>query len=356
MSQHFEWQRDYERLITTKAELDKILRLTDDEKRAIDALKTAYPLKVSRHYLDLIDPGNPDDPLRRVIIPSTAELSHHPGEIDDDVHEDEARFQPVPGIVHRYQGKVLFIPSLGCPSHCRFCFRKGRKLQHLSENEGRAALDYIRNDESIRDVIITGGEPLYLDDGKLEHWITSIRAIEHVQIIRITTRAPIYVPSRITEELVSILRANRPLYMIFSFVHPRELTPDVERGIRMLADAGVVMLQQGPILHKVNDHPRILGELYERLVALQVIPYYAIWGIHTPGAEHFVVEGQEASAVVGALENQTSGFCVPHLVTIAKGDKVRMIGWSPDKAATHLRNRLSISNITAVLNGTGFSS
>ncbi|MCD4690933.1 KamA family radical SAM protein [bacterium] len=339
MEHRDEWQRDYDSLITTRAELDRIIKLTDEEKRTIDALKTAYPIKISRHYLNLIDPGDPNDPLRKMVIPTSEELAYHPGQQDDDVHEDEAKYQPCPGIIHRYEGKLLFIPALGCPSHCRFCFRKGRKVKHLSEDEGEAALNYIRTHTEIRDVIITGGEPLYLDDDEIEHWVSSIRAIDHVDIIRITSRAPIYVPSRITEKLVEMLRRYRPIYMTFSFVHPRELTPELERGIRMMADAGIVMLQQGPLLRGVNDDPEVLRELYERLVTLQVIPYYAIWGIHTPGAEHFVVDGQTASAVVGALENRTSGFCVPHLITIARGDKVRMMGWSPERAATHLRNR-----------------
>jgi len=186
---------------------------------------------------------------------------------------------------------------------------------------------------------VTGGEPLYLDDDELEDWVSSIRAIEHVEIIRITSRAPIYVPSRITEKLVAMLRQYRPIYMTFSFVHPREITPEIERGIRMMADAGIVMLQQGPLLRGVNDDPKVLKELYEKLVALQVLPYYAIWGIHAPGAEHFIVDGQTASAVIGSLENQTTGFCVPHLITIARGDKVRMMGGSPEQAAAHLKNR-----------------
>ncbi len=339
MDHRDEWQRDYERAVTTKSELERVIELSTGEKEAVESLKTEYPIKISRHYLNLLDPNDPDDPLRKVVIPTLDELVRRPGQHGDDVHADEARFQPCPGIIHRYPGKLLLMPTLGCPSHCRFCFRKGHKVQHLSQNEADVALDYIKADESIRDVIITGGEPLFLSDEELEFWVSSVRAIEHVQIVRITSRAPIYVPSRITQSLVDMLAEHRPIYIIFSFLHARELTPELEKGIRMMGDAGIVMLQQGGILKGINDDPEILRELYERLAALQVLPYYAIWGISSPGTEHFMIDGQRANEIVAALENKTSGFCVPHLITIARGDKVRMMGWSPDKATVHLKNR-----------------
>jgi len=336
MAERQEWQRELRRAVSRRSELERILRLTEGEKRAIDALGDVYPLLVTRHYLSLLRPDDPADPLRRIVIPTEEELRHRPGEETDDVHADEARFQPCPGIVHRYPGKLLLLPTLGCPSHCRFCFRKGAKLERLSQDEADAALDYIRNDESIRDVIITGGEPLMLTDDALDFWVRSVRAIPHVQIIRITTRFPIYVPSRVTESFVEMLSEHAPLYVILSFVHPREITDEVAAGIARMADAGIVLLQQGPILRGVNDDTATLKEMYERLAELRVLPYYAIWGIRTPGAEHFLVGGERASQLLGALENATSGFCVPHLITIARGDKVRMLGWSPEKELAHL--------------------
>lgn len=339
MAQREDWQRELSRAVRRRSELERILRLTDGEKRAIDELRDVYPLLVSRHYLSLLRPDDPSDPLRRVVIPSAEELRHRPGEDDDDVHADEARFQPCPGIIHRYPGKLLLLPTLGCPSHCRFCFRKGAKLERLSQDEAETALDYIRSNESIRDVIITGGEPLMLPDDVLDYWLRSVRRIPHVEIVRITSRFPIYIPSRLTESFVRMLSEHKPLFLIFSFVHPREITDQLAEGITRLADAGIVLLQQGPILRGVNDDPATLKELYEHLARLRVLPYYAIWGIRAPGAEHFLVGGERASAILGALENKTSGFCVPHLITIAQGDKVRMLGWSPEKELSHLSRR-----------------
>jgi len=339
MAQREQWQRELSRLITSRAELEKLIDLTEDEAKAVDELREEYPIKISRHYASLMDPANPDDPIRRMVVPTTDELSHRAGEDDDDVHADEARYQPCPGIIHRYPGKLLLIPTLACVSHCRFCFRKGGKVKHLTQDECDVALDYIRKDESIRDVIITGGEPLILTDDELHFYVSSLRKIPHVEIIRITTRSPIYTPSRVTDSLVKMLAEHNPVFMTTSFVHPREITPEVEAALKKMGDAGLVMLQQGPLLKGINDDPRVLRRLYEKLAALRVMPYYAIWGIHAPGAEHFLVEGEEASRVMGSLENKTSGFCVPHLITIARGDKVRMMGWSPEKEQYHLERR-----------------
>ncbi|MBK8478732.1 MAG: KamA family radical SAM protein [Opitutaceae bacterium] len=314
-------------IVTTRSKLEEFLVLTAAERSAIDQLQTSYPLKISEHYLRLVHPTDPNDPLRRAVIPALAELDHRVGEEDDDVHADEARYQPCPGIIHRYPGKLLLLPTLKCPSHCRFCFRKGRRVTQLSREDGERALAYIRSNPTIRDVGITGGDPLSLTDAELDHWLTELRAIRHVQILRITTKYPIYLPDRLTDAFVQMLTKHRPVYVIFSFLHPREITPELRLGLRKLADAGIMMLQQGPLLKGINDDTEVLKELFEQLVALQVIPYYASWGLTVPGAEHFVVDGKAAYEIIGALENQTSGFCIPHVITLRKGDKVRTLGW-----------------------------
>ena len=310
----------------TSRDIGEVLALTSNERAAVRALESSFPLKVTEHYLHLIDPDDPDDPLRKIVIPSLSETVHRPDEEDDDVHADEAKYQPCAGIVHRYPGKLLLMPTLECASHCRFCFRKGRRVKELRPREREAALSYIRRDPTVRDVIVTGGDPLVLIDEKILPLLEEIRRIPHVQIIRLTSRVPIYDPSRITDALVEGLAALKPFYLILSFVHPREVTKELAKGLERLADRGIVLLQQGPILRGVNDDPEILKELYERLVAIRVLPYYAAWGLSAPGAEHFMVDGDTASDIIGALENQTSGFCIPQLITLAGGDKVRTRG------------------------------
>ncbi len=318
--------------IVGSREIEEVLALTEDERQAVRILEQEFPLRVTEHYLRLLDPANPLDPLRKLVIPSLEEAVYRPLAEDEDVHADEARYQPCPGIVHRYPGKLLLMPTLRCVGHCRFCFRKGRKVQDLERGEWETALAYIRDDETIRDVVVTGGDPLALSDRKLIPLLEEVRRIRHVQILRLTSRVPIYDPARISGELVEGLAALKPFYLIFSFVHPREITPDLADGIDRLADRGVVLLQQGPLLKGVNDDPRVLKELYERLAALRVRPYYAAYGLTAPGIEHFVVDGPTARRVVGALENQTSGCCLPHLITLAAGTKVRTIGWSGEGA------------------------
>lgn len=318
--------------IYTSRDVEEILPLTEDERRAVHMLEEEFPLRVTEHYLRLLDPTDPSDPLRKLVIPSLEEAIYRPLDEDEDIHADEARYQPCPGIVHRYPGKLLLMPTLACVGHCRFCFRKGRKVSDMSHGEWETALGYIRDDESIRDVQVTGGDPLALGDRKLLPLLEEVRRIPHVQIVRLTSRVPIYDPARITDELVEGLAALKPFYLIFSFMHPREITPELEDGIERLADRGIVLLQQGPLLKGVNDDTAVLKELYERLAALRVRPYYVMFGLTAPGVEHFMVDGPTAFRVVGALENQTSGFCLPHLITLAKGTKVRTIGWSADAA------------------------
>lgn len=324
------------RHITT---VDERITLTEQEKQATKELQEIFPLKITSHYLRLLDTVDVNDPLRKIIIPSMQELHHRDGEEDDDVHEDEAKYQPCPGIIHRYPGKLLFIPTLRCAAHCRFCFRKGHKVENLTDSEGLKALSYIKKNKSIRDVVITGGDPLSLDDRQLEYYLSSIRACDHVELIRITTRFPVYAPSRVTDEFIAMVAKFRPLIMIFSFMHPRELAPETIEMLQRLAAAGIMMLQQGPILRGVNDDPTILIELYEKLVKVQVIPYYATWGISAPGTEHFMLGGERASEIIRAMENNTSGFCIPHLSTIAKGTKVRTIGYVPGMDQVCVQNQ-----------------
>lgn len=319
--------------IYTARDVERVLRLTPEERQAIRLNDHVFPLRVTEHYLRLLRPDDPSDPLRRLVIPSMAEAVHRPGEEDDDVHADEARYQPCPGIVHRYPGKLLLMPTLDCVGHCRFCFRSARKVREMTSAERETALAYIRGDRSIRDVQVTGGDPLALSDARLLPLLQDLRRIPHLQILRLTTRVPIYDPARITGALVDGLAALKPFYLILSFVHPREITPELAAGLDRLADRGVVLLQQGPLLKGVNDDPAVLKELYERLAILRVRPYYAAWGLSAPGTEHFMVDAEGAYRAVGALENQTSGFCVPHVITLARGSKVRTMGWAGPQAA-----------------------
>lgn len=313
--------------IFTAEELSKIISLTEDEVRAIRLIEDKFPMKITQHYAQFFHKTDPNDPLRRIAIPSLQELIRYPDDNDADVHSDEAKYQPVEGIIHRYPGKLLLIPTLRCFGHCRFCFRSGRKISTLGDNKIEQALDYIRKREEIRDVVITGGDPLTLDRMRLENILSELRAIDHVEIIRITTHAPVYMPQLVDSELVNMVAKYKPLIVIVSFIHPREITLEVCKGLEMLSDSGIILLQQGPILRGINDSTNLLKELYERLVEHRVLPYYAIWGIIAPGVRHFAIDGLQAKQFIQGLWNNTSGFCVPRLITSDQNNnKVRSMG------------------------------
>jgi len=313
--------------LTTLDSLSELISLTEREKEGIRHCRPIMPMKITRSYAKLLDPNDPDDPLRKVVIPSIAELMTYPDDDLVDGHKDEAKYQPTDGIVHRYPGKVLLMYTNSCFGHCRFCFRSEKVVTTLSGRRLDRALEYLRRNASIRDVIFTGGDPLFGDTTRLEHALAEVRRIPHVEIMRITTRAPIFAPEIFDDRLVEMLSRFKPLFMLVSFVHPRELTDEVCRLLDRLADAGIVLMQQGPILKGVNDDVDTLRSLYEKLVRHRTIPYYAAWGILAPGNRHFALAGEEARGLMRQLENTTSGFCIPHLITMDQNnDKRRAMG------------------------------
>lgn len=297
-------------------ELRTYISLTEDEEIAIDAMKDVFPLKISRHYAELIKDSEPNDPLRRMIIPTTEELKKYDDDDELDIHADEAKYQPVQGIIHRYPGKVLLFPTIDCLGYCRFCYRSGQSVKALLSNEKlELAFSYIE-ENNIRDIVITGGDPLMMPVDHIDYILKSLRKIKSVEIIRFGTRALSYAPQIITEELVSVLSKYKPVYVKNSFIHPREIISITEKKLALLSDAGIVLLQQGPLLKGVNNSPEILKELYEKLVKNRVIPYYLGYGTVTPGTRHFTVYREEAKSIIDALENKTSGFCIPTLLTL----------------------------------------
>ncbi len=302
-------------------ELGEYIRLTDDEREAAKRMEENFPFKISRYYAELIRGSDYDYPLRRVIVPSLEELIEYENQEEFDIHADESRYQPVEGIVHRYPGKLLFFPTLECFAHCRFCYRSGRRVASvLSKEKLDRAISYIRERSDIRDVVITGGDPLTLKLSRLEYILNEIRSIDHVEIIRIGTRVMAYAPEIVTPELARVTAKYKPVIMKLSFTHPDEITELCEEKLGILADAGIVLFQQGPLLKNINDSTEILKKMYEKLAKNRVIPYYAGYGNYTPGTKHFTVFREEAVKLVSSLENKTSGFCLPTLMTLDEKD------------------------------------
>jgi len=299
------------------SELQMMLLLSADEMKQIRVTGSKFPIKIPRYYAELMAEHAA---LRPIVVPSARELIEYDDDAATDVHADESAYQPVEGIIHRYPGKLLFLPTLECFGHCRFCFRAGHRVKALNRKKVDAAIGYIRKRTDVREVIVTGGDPLVLRLEVLEEILAKIHAIDHVEIIRIGTRALAYAPHIITRELVAMLGKYKPVFMTLSFVHPEEVTPYCAAKLNMLADSGIVMLQQGPILKGINNSVAVLKQMYEKLAKNRVLAYYAIYGIFAPGVRHFIVDRREAKQLFAQLENCTSGHCLPHMITLDQSE------------------------------------
>ncbi|MEM9457918.1 MAG: KamA family radical SAM protein [Myxococcota bacterium] len=276
----------------------------------------AFKVRVPASYLDLVDWSDPDDPIRRQAIPSGAELEPLPGERADPI--GDAAHSPVPHLTHRYPDRVLLYPTYVCSMYCRHCFRK----ESLNEDDRgvalarlEPALAYIAEHTELREVILTGGDPLTLSDAQLRELRARIEAIEHIRLLRVHTRVPVTLPTRVTPGLVEALRGRLVTAVVTHFNHPREITQDAEVACRRLREAGLMLLNQSVLLRGVNDDPQTLETLVRELVyTLGAKPYYLHHCDLTRGISHFRTSLDEGLALIKGLRGRTSGLCVPHYV------------------------------------------
>ena len=282
----------------------------------IKKVKKIYPMKISSYYFNLIK--EKDDPIWKQCIPDIKEL-------EDNINEEdpllEEKYTPVPCVVHRYSDRVLLLVSNKCAMYCRFCSRKrkiGREVlitREMIEN----AIEYVKEHKEVRDVIVSGGDPLMLSDNKLEFILKNLREIKHVEIIRIGTRVPCTLPSRITLKLAKMLKKYHPLFVNVHFEHPLEITEESKRACDILADAGIPLGNQCVLLKDINNNVEILKELFHKLVAIRVKPYYLYQADLVKGTEHFRTSVDEGIDVMKGLYGFTSGLCVPQYVIDAPG-------------------------------------
>ncbi|GAB4259796.1 MAG: KamA family radical SAM protein [Deferrisomatales bacterium] len=283
---------------------------------ALERVVESYPMCVNPYYLSLIE--RPDDPIGRQAIPDPAELEQFVA-VPDPLSEET--MSPVPCLVHRYPDRALFLVTTRCAMYCRFCTRK-RKVggdQPITREMRREALDQVARTPQIRDVILSGGDPLLLDDDTLEEILQGLRRIPHVEIVRIGTRVPCTLPQRVTRRLAALLRRYHPLYVNVHFEHPREVTPQAARALARLADAGIPLGNQSVLLRGVNDDPAVFRELHRRLLACRVRPYYLYQADLVEGTEHFRTPVETGLAVIEGLRGHTSGLAVPHFVIDGPG-------------------------------------
>jgi lysine 2,3-aminomutase len=303
-----------------------------------------YPIRINSYFLSQIK--GPNDPLWKQVVPTPEEL--------DDLIEGETLFSdplneegdmPVPELVHRYPDRVLLMINNQCPIVCRFCTRK-RKIGFpgiVTRETLRQGIEYIRNNPEIRDVIMSGGDPLLVPDKELDRILGELRSIPHLEIIRIGTRVPGTLPARITENLCSILKKYHPLYFNMHFNHPAEITPEVEKACAMLADIGIPLGSQTVLLKGINDNATTMKELMLKLLKNRIKPYYIYQADMTEGTDHFRTSVQKGLDILKELMGHTSGMAVPYFVIDAPGGggKVRLL---PNSVVEHNKNEVVITN------------
>lgn len=325
-------------------QLGRFLQLSEDEKLAINGAGTSLPLSITPYYLSLLNPTDPKQPLRRSVVPTTGELTRGPGEADDPLGEDNQ--SPVPGLVHRYPDRVLFLVHDFCSTYCRYCTRS-RVVGHGSIKPTTVRfeqmLDYIRRTETIRDVLISGGDPLLLSDDRLEWLLRSLRNIPHVEVIRIGTKVPAVLPQRITPELVNMLRRYHPLWMSLHFIHPDECTPETIKACTRLANAGIPLGSQTVLLHGINDTVETMKKLMHGVMRMRVRPYYLYQCDPITGSAHFRTPVEKGLDIIKGLRGFTSGYAIPTYVIDAPGGggKIPLL---PDSVAGRQGSDLLLRN------------
>ncbi len=274
-----------------------------------------YPFAITPYYLSLIEKFSPQDPIYAMAIPQSDELEDSPLLFRDPLGEES--HTPVEGLIHRYPDRVVLLLTSFCPSFCRYCTRKrlvGLTPLPLSDERLKSWIDYLQVHEEVKDVILSGGDPLILSDRQLEKILHALRAIKSIEIIRIGTKTPVFLPMRITDELVSMLSKFRPLWVITHFNHPRELTQESAQAIERLLHAGIPVNNQSVLLKGINDHPDIIEELSRGLVKMGVRPYYLHQTDLVQGIEHFRTPISQGIAIMESLRGRLGGLAIPQYV------------------------------------------
>ena len=314
------WDQDWRDLVRDgihSAE-DLAAHFPEVDAGQIKAVTDAYPVRINGYWLRQI--REKGDAFYRQAVPDTQEMEAGCGLLDP-LHEDTPEDSPVPNLTHRYPDRVLLLVNYQCPIYCRFCMRK-RKVGHPETFSTRyvdAGVAYIRAHPEVRDVLLSGGDPLMLSDIRIAYLLRELREIPHVEILRIGTKVPCALPQRITPELCAVLRKFAPVYVNTHFNHPDEVTPEARRACEMLVDAGVPVNNQCVLLKGVNDEPETIKRLMRRLLAIRVKPYYLFQGDLVKGTDHFRTPVEKGLEIISALWGHTSGMGMPHLAVDAPG-------------------------------------
>jgi len=339
------WRWQLKHRITTLEQLERVLPgLTSDERAGTVLVNHKLAMGITPYFFNLIDPSDPACPIRRQVIPRLGETETAPWELTDPCGEDS--HSPVPGLVHRYPDRVLFLVTDRCASYCRYCTRS-RLVSNASGYDFHPQfdrqLDYIARTPQVRDVLLSGGDPLLLSDEKLEDLLTRLRAIPHVEVVRIGTRIPIFLPQRITPEFCAMLRQFHPLLMSIHSNHPRELTTEAREALGRLADAGIPLGNQSVLLKHVNDNVTVMRAQVQKLLLCRVRPYYLYQCDLIAGSAHLRTSVRKGLEVMEGLRGHTTGYAVPTYVIDAPGGGGK-VPVSPEYVLSRNRDRVVIRN------------
>ena len=314
-----DWRWQLAHRLNSAEELAQLINLTPEEIEGLTA-DGVFRVDITPYFASLIDPDDPRCPIRRQVIPLGRELKTFAGMMSDSLAED--RHSPVPGLVHRYPDRVLMLLTTQCASYCRYCTRSrivGDPAVMFSRADFERQLGYLRQTPQVRDVLLSGGDPLTIAPRMLEYILASLRAIEHIEIIRIGSRVPVFLPQRITDDLCDMLKRYHPVWMNIHVNHPKEITPEVSRALEKLAFAGVPLGNQSVLLAGINDSVSIQRELVHKLVRNRVRPYYLYQCDLVEGAGHFRTTVAKGIEIIEGLRGHTSGYAVPTYVVDAPG-------------------------------------
>lgn len=315
-----DWRWQMRNSVRDGARLAQLLKLTDDERAGVAETAKIFRLGISPYYLSLIDPAHPFCPVRMQAVPVKAEARKRAGELRDPLGEDPRR--PVEAIVHKYPDRVLFLALDTCSVYCRHCTRRritnGGEAE-LNKAELEKGLEYVRTHPQVRDVLLSGGDPFLLSEERLEQILAPLRAIPHVEMIRIGTRIPVCLPMRVTESLAKLLRKYAPLFVVTHFNHPKEITAEAKRACELLVDHGVPVENQAVLMRRLNSDARIITELSHACLKMRVRPYYLHQMDVAEGLEHLRTPIEAGVKIIEQMRGWTTGLAVPHLAVDLPG-------------------------------------
>lgn len=315
----FNWRWQLSHRLNSVEEIERILSLTEGERRALQA-DHLFRVDITPYFISLIDPLNPHDPIRRQVIPTEAEMVPFTAMMRDSLAEDA--HSPVPGLVHRYPDRVLMLVTTQCASYCRYCTRSrlvGDDSAQFSRADFEAQIAYLERTPQVRDVLLSGGDPLTLAPRLLEHLLARLRAIEHIEIIRLGTRVPVFLPMRVDAALCETLQEYHPVWMNIHVNHPNEITHELAEATDRLTRAGVPLGNQSVLLAGVNDCVHVQRQLVQDLVRIRVRPYYLYQCDLVAGSGHFRTPVSKGIEIMEGLRGHTSGYAVPTFVVDAPG-------------------------------------